>query len=274
MSKKDEQTLNLTATEVEQQGQARAQPLAQRLAHDITASEPTAMDVIRELMRSDVPADKCVAMMEGLQKIHHAEQDRAAERAFNTAFVMLQQDLPVFHATKAIQNRGNYLPYDDMMPIVNPLLKRHGFAISSSQDSNGQIATITVTLSHIAGHSKERKYSCRISPPQTSRSGTTDPLAYADGKASTTALRNAVCLTLNIIIDKDVLNEEHDAGMQSDVYLAADLAEDFRQRLAKVNGHVPDFLRVADATDFATIPASRYDELNRLLRLKEAKAAK
>ncbi len=186
-----------------------------------------------------------------------------AERRFNAAFVALQSDLPTIVATTVITNRGKYEKFEDIMRVVGPLLTKHGFTVSFSQDFKENRIVETCTLSHCAGHSRPNSFAVRT--------GRADSDTQADCKASTTAKRNALCNALNIVIRQDVLNEENDASMEGDPnsFITAEQAFELERRSNEVNANIGALLNFANASTFAKIPANRYDELDQLLRRKE-----
>lgn len=194
-----------------------------------------------------------------------------AERKFNSAFVALQADLPTIVATTVIPNRGKYERFEDIMRVVGPLLTKHGFTVSFSQDCKENRIIETCTLSHAAGHSRPNSFAVRPSPPQVSKTGVTDPLAMSDCKAATTAKRNALCNALNIVIRQDILNEEADAAIEGDpnAKVSPEQAEELERRVKLTNSNVPAFLRFAAADKFSEIAANKYSEMDAMLRRKE-----
>ena len=188
-----------------------------------------------------------------------------AERKFNAAFVSLQADLPVIVAKTPIPNRGNYEKFEDIMQVIAPLLTRHGFTVAFSQDFKENRILETCTLSHAAGHSRANSFAVR-----TARA---DSDTQSDCKAATTAKRNALCNALNIVIRQDCMaSEESDARIEGDpnAFLTPDQAFEVERRVKETNSNVVAFLRFAAAATFAQIPASKYAELDSLLRRKES----
>lgn len=184
-----------------------------------------------------------------------------AERKFNAAFVALQADMPVIVASSVIPNRGKYERFEDIMSKISPLLTRHGFTVSFSQDFKENRILEICTLSHAAGHSRSNSFAVRAG-------GRADSDTQADCKASTTAKRNALCNALNIVIRQDCMTEEHDAAIIGG-NVSEDQADELERRVKETNSDVAAFLKFAGAKKFAEIPASRYDDLDTLLAKKE-----
>jgi len=186
----------------------------------------------------------------------------AAEQKFTAAFVALQADLPVIVAKTAIQNRGKYEKFEDVMSVVSPLLTKHGFTVSFSMDVKENRILETCHLKHAGGHSQSNSFAVRT------RKADSD--TQADCMAATTAKRNALCNALNIVIRQDVLNEENDPAIEGDpnALVTTDQADELERRCKELNSNVTMFLKMAGATKFSEIPARNYDVLDRMLAEK------
>lgn len=188
-----------------------------------------------------------------------------AQRQFAIAFNELQQDMPILTATTIIPNRGKYLRYEDMLREIGPILSRHGFSVSFDQDWKEGRSVVTIHLLHIGGHKQTTSYAVRSG-------GRSDSDTQADCKASTVAKRNAMCLALNVTIQQDCLNEEHDAGIEGDpnAFVTPEQAEEIEHRAKMTKSSIPALLKFAKADNFKTIPANRFSEICAMLRRKEA----
>jgi hypothetical protein len=227
------------------------------------ASEPVNMlDVIRRAA-SDPACD--VGKMEKLLEMAERMDAKRAEQEFNRAFAMLQSEMPVIVAKTEIKNRGKYEKFEDIMEVVGPLLKRNGFAISFDQAGDDKRITVTCTLRHIGGHSHKNPFSVRIGVAADSNT-------QADCKVSTTARRNALLQALNIVVRQDCMTrEEDDATLEGDpsVTVTPAQADELEHRVAMANRDKVRFLKTAGAATFRTIPASKYNELDAMLRRVE-----
>lgn len=189
----------------------------------------------------------------------------SAERKFAEAFSALQADLPTIVATSIIPNRGKYERFEDLMRQISPALTKHGFSVSFSNDFKENRILETCHLTHIGGHTRSNSFAVRV--------GKGDSETQADCKAATTAKRNALCNALNLVIRQDVLDEEHDATIEGDpnAYVTPAQADEIERRVKETNSSVSAFLSFAGAKKFSEIPASRYKEIDTMLRIKESK---
>jgi len=185
-----------------------------------------------------------------------------AERKFNAAFVSLQSDMPVIVATSVIPNRGKYERFEDIMRQIGPLLTKHGFTVSFSQDFKENRILETCTLSHAAGHSRANSFAVRAG-------GRADSDTQADCKASTTAKRNALCNALNIVIRQDCLSAEGDDASIEGGNITEAQAFDLEQRVALLNQDHSKFLKWLGVKSYSEIPTGKYDMADQFLTKKE-----
>lgn len=200
-----------------------------------------------------------VAALEKLIGLQERMELRAAEKAFNTAFVGLQTDIPTVQATEAVPDRqGNvkyyFAPYGAIMEQVRPMLQKHGFTVSFSMDFRDSRIIQSCTLSHVGGHSRTNQFMARIGngPPGASE-------AQADGAASTYAKRFALCNALNIVCEVDT-----DAGQDAKKEgppITWEQAAYLKEQVKETNSDEAAFLRFAGAPTYEAIGSARYDSL-------------
>lgn len=208
-----------------------------------------------------------IIVLEQLMKLHERMQDKAAEKQFNSDFVVMQKEFPQITAQSVIPNRGKYEKFEDVMVVVSPILRRHGFAESFSQELDDKNrVTVTCHLMHIGGHSRDTKFTVRSG-------GKSDTETQADCKASTTAKRNALCQALNIIIRQDVLNEENDAGIEG-TNITQEQANSLRERVLNTGSDEVLFMEFAHASEYEDIKTGIYADLDAQLTRKEKQIAK
>lgn len=206
-----------------------------------------------------------VGALEKLVDLYERMEIRNAEKAFNSAFVALQQDLPTIVAESVIPNRGKYQRYEDLMRDVGPLLVRHGFSTSFTQDYKENRVTVTCHLRHVEGHSEANAFSVRVS-------GKADSETQADSKASTTARRNAFIQSLNLVIRQDaLLDEDQDASIEG-AFLKVEQVLYLKELVKSTASDEKAFLAFAGASKYEEITVARYDRLVAALHKKASGA--
>lgn len=223
------------------------------------APEPTVAMMMQSICQGGI-TESNAAVMERLMAMQERMEDRAAERQFSAAFVALQSEIPEIVAKSVIPNRGKYERFEDVMHVLKPLLSKHGFSVSFSQDA-GERITVTCHLRHAGGHSQETKFAVRLG-------GKADSETQADCKASTTAKRNSLLQALNIVVRQDCLQDEDDARNAGEC-ITLDQASSLAHRVATCGADKTAFLAFANAPSFDAISASRYAALDALLTRKE-----
>ncbi len=221
----------------------------------------TVPQMLQTVIQGGVTAENAAAF-EKLIELHWKMQERDAEKEFNAAFVALQKDMPVIVASSVIPNRGKYERFEDVMKVVGPLLSKHGFSISFSNDFKENRIIETCKLSHVAGHSQSNSFTVRVS-------GKADSETQADCKAATTAKRNALLNCLNIVIRQDCLQDEENDPRNEGSPITLEQADELERRVKETNSNEADFLKVAGAPMYRQILSGKYQMLDGLLRRKE-----
>jgi hypothetical protein len=208
-----------------------------------------------------------VAVAKELVALREHMEDRQAEQDFAQAFADLQAQLSSFRPTKAVPDRSGgvrymYLPYEEIMAVVQPLARQFGFTISFSTEPKDNRILQTCTLQHRSGHSRDFKAYVRVGsgPPGATES-------QADGAAMTYAKRYALCNALNITVEHDT-----DARAEGEP-ITEQQAHTLMQMVHDSGSDERAFLKYAGAATYEEIGARRYQELVGALQ-KKMKAKK
>jgi hypothetical protein len=228
----------------------------------IARREPTALDMIQSVIEKGVTSENVAALRE-LVELKRVMDADAAQRAFASAFVDLQSQLPTITAKTVIQNRGKYERFEDVMEAIKKPLQANGFTVSFTMDFKENRILETCHLTHIGGFTRSNSFAVRV--------GKGDTETQADCKAATTAKRNALLNALNIVIRQDCLNNEEDASIEGDpnAKITLEQADELERRAKMTNSNIPAFLKLAKADMFRNIPANQYATLDSLLARKE-----
>lgn len=231
-------------------------------------AEPSVAGMLQSVIQSGVTTEN-VEVIERMMALYERDQDRQAQVAFAEAFAALQADIPKVTATKPVpgnngETRYCFAPYEQIMKQVQPMLTKLGFSVSYSSKWDGPRLLVTCTLTHIKGFSRQNEFAARVGdgPPKASP-------AQADGAVLTYAKRQALCSALNIVIDHD------DDARGQDVtenFITANQALDLESLCEETKSNKAEFLKVAPAESFATIPAKRYEYMLGLLEKKQRRA--
>lgn len=117
---------------------------------------------IESLLRSAADKGKDgVEVLERLMAIRLQLNQESSKQAYDEAFAAFQAECPPIQKKKAgYKNSYNYAPLEDIIPIVQPLLRKHGFSFSvdtpADQDDKG--VTAIFELRHKAGHSEQKRF--------------------------------------------------------------------------------------------------------------------
>lgn len=236
----------------------------EELPLDVARPQPTVADMLTIVLEKGLSSDNVQAFKE-LVQLHREEVKLNAEKEFAAAFVKLQSELPVIQGARPIPDKnGNvkfrYANFEDIDLIVRPICLRNGFtyAFRETGIEAGRV-TVTMTLTHSGGHSREIPYSVRIGsgPPGANES-------QADGSGHTYAQRGAIESGLAL----RVVSAREDARNEGGP-ITAEQAEELARRVAETNSDRAAFLKLAGAANFSAIPSGKYEMLDSLLTKKE-----
>ncbi len=198
-----------------------------------------------------------------MMDLYERDEKRRAEKDFAAALTELQGETIRVHATKAVDvkngvPRYTFAPYEEIMSVVQPMLTTHGFSVTFDTKIDADRLYSVCTLTHKGGHSRSNQFAVRFTTPPGSSS------AQGDMSTKSYAKRGALCDALNISIDHD-----DDARMIGQPIGKA-LAEDLEARVGFCGADVDAFLKYAGAKTFEEISDERYEQLDELLKRKEA----
>jgi hypothetical protein len=228
-------------------------------------AEPTPMAMIGsivDLAKSGQLTPEALAAMQKVIEMKEHMEDRQAEKDFAVAFAALQSELTTFRATKVVPGKNDavrytYLPYEEIMAKVRPLLDKFGFSVSFSTEFKDSRILQTCTLQHRGGYHRDYKAYVRAgSGPY----GATE--TQADGAAMTYAKRYALSNALNITVEHDT-DARAEGGPISDVQV-----QTLKDLVVAARADEAKFLKFAGAATYEEIGAKRFSELVATLNKK------
>lgn len=232
----------------------------------VPASEPTVGQLLQHVIEKGDPKQN-IEVLERLIALKERADAKQAEREFAVAFAALQKEIGVVEATKPVPNRDGsiryiYAPYEKIMAHVQPILEKHGFAITFSSEIKDDRVIQHCTLIHVGGHSKTNDFMARIGNGPPNASG-----AQADGAAATYAKRRAFCDALNIVAEVDTDGADPDARSLG-APLSHDKVQTLKELVRETKSDEKAFLKFAGAATYEEIGEKRYAELFRALQSK------
>lgn len=243
-------------------------PKTEQLAvqQETTLAAPSVGQMLQAAIDKGVTNEN-VAVLERLMDLYERVEDKKAEKAFATAFNTLQSEMPIVNATKAVPDKnGNvkfrFAPYEEIMATVRPLLLKHGFTVTFSQDFKEGRIIQSCTLMHLSGHSRTNSFAARIGngPPGASET-------QADGAASTYAKRFALCNALNILSEFDTDAMKGDVRAEGEL-IGEDKIQYLKEQVAETGSNEARFLNLAGVSKYEEIRVGSYNVLVRALAAK------
>lgn len=120
---------------------------------ELSAASAPALDaftaaILAAYQNPNIDVDKLGKLMD----LSERAQKKANRIAFDVAFAKMQQELPVIDERGGIKNKdgavqSTYAKWSDVSEAITPILGRHGFSLKFRSSQEGQIITITATLS-------------------------------------------------------------------------------------------------------------------------------
>lgn len=166
------------ATKRKTKTKSKPRPRAPSRAVTIHKAAPPAAPAPSNLLQviaGAVADPRCdVAKMQALLDMQEQIEEREAKKAFTRAFTALQSELPVINRDGKIDHSSDggdttrsgrralkttYATYPNLMKVVKPLLKKHGFTLSTTVKSNDKgLIVVTSQLAHVEGHARETEF--------------------------------------------------------------------------------------------------------------------
>lgn len=237
---------------------------------EIQRQQPiSALTILEKAILGGINKDN-VEVVERLVALRRDEMREEAKAAFAKAFFQLRRSMPEIYADKtATDSKGRvaytYCSEEEISRMLEPHLFRHGFTMLFGQRQEENRTIAVVTLIHEGGHQETREYSVRAGSTNAMKDATA-----ADAGSTTTAWRHLMMKMFGL---KSRITRD-DARLEGDphAYVTPEQADEIERRVKMTNSSVPAFLSFAGAQKFSEIPANRYNEIDAMLRIKEAKA--
>lgn len=215
--------------------------MATRDSQTTLLDTPTVRDVALQPSQPAGELDPMVSMLERLatnpavdvdklrQLIDMQERvlNREAEAAFNSEFAVMQGEIPTIEE-RASTDKTTYAPLEDIIEVVRPILKAHGFSLSFKTDwPDGGKVKVTGILTHRSGHSRESVF---IGGADTSGSkNAIQALGSSVQYGRRYVTRDLLCI---------VTREEDDDGESSEKHKAPNAPDGYDEFVGRLRGNV------------------------------------
>jgi len=161
--------------------------------------------------------------LEKLMQLQERWQDRSAKAAYDADMAAMQGDLPVIEKRRT-GNNWKYADWGDIKLQINPILQKHGFAITHRIQAHEKELVVTAICSHRGGHREETSL-----PLPYDTTGSKNAV-QARGSTVQYGIRYTGCAIAGIAIsgeDKDgVEADDYDTSEWTAKIAAADEAHD------------------------------------------------
>ena len=246
---------------------------SREMAHVQAPSSETAaiLSVIeRAAQNPNVDIDK----MERLFEMRERALNRTAREAYDTAFALMQVELPtidqngaiVIEKNNVVQQRTPFAKFEDINDAIKPVLVKHGFGLSfrTGVTAEGRI-TVMGILSHKGGHREE---TTMILPHDSTGSKNA---VQAIGSSTSYGRRYTTLALLNI-----TSRARQDRDDDGQVSVGPDLVSDdqikkLRAALEFKNGDEAKFCRFAKVSSLADLPSGKFEDMLRIIQSTEAR---
>ena len=200
-----------------------------------------------------------IEKMERLFQMHAAAEARRAKTAFLAAFSLLQSELPAAVRAGTGHNSKKYARYEDLIEVLRPMLKLHGFSLSHRVDTSSNQIKVTGILGHRDGHSEETQFSA---PPDTS--GNKTPIHAI---ASTISYgKRYVTLTLTGIATEGEDDDAKRATAKTPITEEQVMA--LREMIEATNSDEKGFCAYMKTERLSDLPAEHYERAVAVLKRK------
>lgn len=194
------------------------------------------------------------------------DADRA-RRSYDAAFAAMQPELPIIDRKGKGRDNIKYGRWEDIVDGINPILGKHGFALSFRVKPMQNAVDVTAILSHRDGHREETNF-----PYPFDKSGG-KPDIHAIASATSYGKRYTGSAILNLV----TRGEDDDANAAAGDPLATideKQQAQIKQLLKDTGSDTGRFLAWAGAEMVSDILASKFDEAVKMLNAKKKGASK
>lgn len=213
---------------------------------NIEPTEPKSDMMQFMLATKDLDLDK----LEKFMALYERDQARKAEQEFYRAFPLMKAELPlILQKHYNTQTKSNYAKLDDISVAVDPILSKHGFAVSFN---TVEVTAEGVTVDAVLSHSGSHKISNRVWMPLDNKgiAGTVNKTGpHAISSSITYAQRVGLKALLGVATGKDLDGNGPRDENEPSPYITTEQAIQIDQDLKDADIDRKQFFEWAKATN-------------------------
>lgn len=244
----------------------------------VERAQPTSLSLLEAVISGGVTSEN-VALVKELTAMRREEIAAQSKTSFNRDFFDMKKEISGlnFYADKEAKSRDGSVMYaycseSELSEKLEPVLKRHNFAMLFSQERSADTVTAVVTLIHRDGHEHVSRYTVRVGSTNAAKDATA-----ADAGSTTSAWRHLVMKLFGL---KSRISEENDPRNLGE-HITEEQAADLERRVMDTASDSRAFLRFAGvkigpdeeitADHYRSIMSSKLAVLDDNLRRKEGR---
>jgi len=217
------------------------------------------------LMDKALGSDHAIEVIERLFALKELEEEKAARRAYNTAMVKTQAEMPIVpRDAENKQTNSRYARLETLIKKAKPIYTAHGFSLSfyeGEAQKEGHVR-LMVDVMHEAGHTETKWYDCPIDSAGIKGSVNKTP-THARASSDSYSRRYLTGMIFNIPTGDD--DDGNAAG--ADI-LTEEQAANVEALIAEVKANRKKLLEYFGVGAVELLPASRYKEAVTMLERK------
>lgn len=219
------------------------------------------MEVLQTAIQQGVDPDR----LEKLIALKERVDANEARAAFDAAKAKLKGELPQIRKGGTNTHTGNrYARLEDMDKQISPILAKHGFSFSFSEDvANEKAVTFIGTLAHAAGHREFGKLTVPIDKAAQGPRGPVRNAVQDCGSTTSYARRYLIKMML------DIAEEGEDTDGNSSKKITDDQEKELTTLIQDSKTDKAAFLKYWEIGELADLLASDYKKAVNLLEAKK-----
>jgi hypothetical protein len=234
-----------------------------------SAGQSEAAALISMIERAAANPDIDIDRIERMYAMYERAAARNARAAYDMALADMQPDLPVIDKTAEIKHGdkliAKYARWEDIAVPVTKVLAKFGFSLSFKVAQEDNRVVVTAILAHREGHREETSF-----PFPIDSGGAKSPI-QAIGSSISYGKRYAAGLLLNIITKGE---DDDGKATAAPATITDEQAEQIKQALEASGGELPRFCNYYKLQKLGDLPATRFDEAMKSIRLSAERRRK